>query len=73
MKGHKDDDGLEHLDEEGLRTGIFQLVEERAQGDLSNMWEYLRGGYEEMQSSFFQWCLASGPEAKGTTCSHRSF
>lgn len=41
MKGHKDDDGLEHLDEEGLRTGIFQLVEERAQGDLSNVWEYL--------------------------------
>lgn len=53
MKSHKDD-GLQHdEDEERLRTVIVHSGEAKAQGDLTNMQKYLKGGYKDAVRLFF--------------------
>ncbi|GAB0187908.1 mitochondrial enolase superfamily member 1 [Grus japonensis] len=47
--------GLEHLPyEERLKAGTVQHGEENAQGDLINVYKYLKGGYKGMEPGPFQ-------------------
>jgi len=58
--------GLRHLsDKERLRAGTVQPGEEKAQGDLIDV--YLMGEAKKMEPGSSQWCPARGQEAKAQT------
>lgn len=50
-----------------MELGLFNLeVEERAQGDLVHLYQYLTGRVKKMEPGSSQWSSVSGQEAMGT-------
>lgn len=72
IKGHRGVARLEDLSyQEAEWAGTVQPAEEKAQGNLIQVYKYLKRGCKENKNSSFQWCPVTLPMAMGTKMKHR--
>jgi len=72
VKGHQDDEGtgVSLLRGKAERAGLVQPGEERAQGDLSNVYKYLQGGCKEDRARLFSVVPSDRTRGRGHTRKH---
>jgi len=75
VKGHQDDEGAVTSLRGGKaeRAGAVQPGEERAQGDLINVYQYLQGECKENGARLFPVVPSERTRGSGYTLKHRSF